>query len=481
MYYRQFQDILCRAWVLHYICPRQQITMTKYQIALFGAGKSATVLIEFLKKKSIEKNWQIIIADTNEDALQTKVGLHSHVETSVISLENETARREIVLNSQVVISLMPPHLHCLLAEDCLTLKKHLLTASYIDATMKEKAQDIESNNLTFIYEMGLDPGIDHMSAMKLIHDITAKGGELQSFRSHCGGLIAPESDDNPWHYKISWNPKNIVNAGKAGAVYKSLQKEINVPYHLLFNPENEVTVPGHGSFAWYANRDSLSYIDLYGVGKESDFLRTTLRHKNFVLGWQYIVAWGFTNEDNTITTDGMTIADYFNFHIIKNASDHWQELLRENNTSLLKEDEKTVLKQLIYLGLFDLSHINKGSCSSAEVLQWILEEKWKLQPDDKDMIVMLHEINYTLSNRQKAVKSALVLKGDNSSNTAMAKTVGLPLGIAASLLVEGQISKRGLLIPVIPEIYHPVLKHLEEEGISFNDVELEFDSQPHAS
>src|SRR6478672_1110851 len=257
-------------------------------IVLFGAGKSATVLIEYLKEIATENIWQVIVADNNLETAQAKVGEHALVKAVSVNIENADERKELIEQADVVISLMPPHLHYLLALDCLELNKHLLTASYVDEQIKSLQPEIEKRNLLFLCEMGLDPGIDHMSAMQLFHRIKEEGGTITSFKSHCGGLVAPESDDNPWHYKISWNPRNIVMAGKSGAHFRENGEEKRVDYEHLFTNEHQVDIPDLGLLSWYPNRDSLSYAPLYGLENIPTFVRTTLRHPDFMFGWKNI-------------------------------------------------------------------------------------------------------------------------------------------------------------------------------------------------
>ena len=496
-------------------------------IVLFGAGKSATVLIEYLKEIATENIWQVIVADNNLETAQAKVGEHALVKAVSVNIENADERKELIEQADVVISLMPPHLHYLLALDCLELNKHLLTASYVDEQIKSLQPEIEKRNLLFLCEMGLDPGIDHMSAMQLFHRIKEEGGTITSFKSHCGGLVAPESDDNPWHYKISWNPRNIVMAGKSGAVYKENGKEVHLPYENLFNAERIVSLPGGEVYAYYPNRDSLHYIDLYDLHHINTFVRTTLRHPEFCLGWKNIVDLKLTEEQKVYQTDGLSFANFFRQHFEKHGFGEWlnnmlstrlayatemmQKLMQlieaeqeaanegvETDEEIMMIDEKgdlttidveevkdkaaesvaykmheanVSMKQLFYLGLDDETLINNGLCSAAEVLQIILEKKLALLPKDKDMIVMMHEINYEVKGKKSKIKSTLVVKGTDNLHTAMAKTVGLPLGIAAKLILEEKIKETGLHIPVKPAIYEPVLKELEKQGIVFHETE----------
>ena len=425
-------------------------------ILLFGAGKSATVLIDYLKQIATEKNWQVTIADANLKATMAKVGEHPLVKAVEFSIENEAARKTLIETADVVISLLPPDLHYFVALDCLDYSKNLLTASYVDEKIRVLEKEIKQKGILFLYEMGLDPGIDHMSAMQLIDQIKKEGGKVTSFKSHCGGLVAPENDDNPWHYKFSWNPRNVVNAGKSGAVYKEKSKVKSQKYETIYSDCCEVLVEGIGSLACYHNRDSLSYMATYGLEESETFMRTTLRYPEFCKGWDLIIKLGLTDEMDIQDTDGISVSDFLKNRFLK------KNISFESLSSKIQE-------QFIFLGWDDETIINKGSCSAADVLLFILEKKWALKPEDKDMIVMLHEIVYEVKSQKLKVKSLLVVKGEDSLRTAMAKTVGLPLGIAATLLLEGKIIETGLHIPIAASIYEPVLKKLAEQGIVFTE------------
>jgi saccharopine dehydrogenase-like NADP-dependent oxidoreductase len=485
-------------------------------ILLFGAGKSATVLINYLAKLVQENNWHFTVADSNEQLLKEKVVLNNNTTTQVLNIENTEVRQALIAKADVVISMMPPHLHFLIAKDCIEFSKHLLTASYVDENIKALASTIENKDLIFLCEMGLDPGIDHMSAMQLIHQIKTSGGKITSFKSHCGGLVAPENDDNPWHYKISWNPRNVVLAGKAGATFKYDNNIVQLPYESLFLSNELIKTTTNNTYAFYPNRDSLGYIDLYDLQDAETFVRTTLRHPDFCLGWKNIITLKLTDENPVYDTTNMSIAAFFKAHfkhhqieqwlsllinekledatvVLENILNHLQsDSLNDNDEMLLvnKDGELTsfninkdkttvqqnlsninlVLEQLLFLGLDDdETIINKGFCSAADVLQFILEKKLVLNNTDKDLIVMLHEITYTKDNEQYNVSSLLELVGEDNHKTAMAKTVGLPLGIAAKLILENKLPVKGLHIPTIPEIYTPVLAELKNNGIIFKE------------
>jgi saccharopine dehydrogenase-like NADP-dependent oxidoreductase len=508
------------------------VDKTTKHILLFGAGKSATVLIDYLKDLSSKEGYKVTIADSNLQSVQKKAGEQPNIFAVAVDVTNADERQQQIQTADVVISLMPPQLHNLIALDCLQFKKHLLTASYVDEELKKLATEIKESDILFLCEMGLDPGIDHMSAMHLIDDIKNKGGKIISFKSHCGGLVAPESDDNPWHYKISWNPRNIVMAGKAGAHYKENNEEVQLSYEKLFSAEHHVNVPGLGNYSYYANRDSLSYIPLYDLDDISTFIRTTLRHPDFCFGWKNIVDLKLTDEEKVYDTNGLSVSDFFKQHFERHGFSEWltqllstrleyakkmmEQLMNlmqaeqeaidegekpEDDFMMIDEDGKLTtlnvdevksraaesvavqmheanltLKQLFFLGLNDDIIIDKGLCSAADVLQFILETKLALQPHDKDMIIMLHEIEYESPHRLKGsnnkiskITSCLVVKGEDNIHTAMAKTVGLPLGIAAKLILEEKITETGLHIPVLPSIYNPVLKELRQNGIIFNE------------
>ena len=494
-------------------------------ILVFGAGKSATCLIEYLTATVQANNWQLTVADNNLSVARSKTGDAPHTHAVAVDVENETERSALIASADIVISLLPPALHFLVAKDCVELGKNLLTASYVDEGIASLAPQIENKGLLFLCEMGLDPGIDHMSALQLIHRIKAMGGTITSFRSHCGGLVAPENDDNPWHYKISWNPRNVVLAGKAGAVYKENNTEIHMQYEELFDANRVVNIPELGYLAYYPNRDSLSYIPVYKLEEAATFIRTTLRYPEFCFGWKNIIELKLTDETEQYNTDGMTLQQFFQQHFNTHGFSEWIEkqlTARFTQTKQLLEklqqlleaeqevDEKdrkalqdfmmvddqgelmdinldavktkaaaTVagqmheanlsMKQLFFLGMDDdKTFINKGICSTAEVLQFALEKKLVLDKDDKDMIVMLHEIAYkTADGVKNNITSTLIVKGEDQLRTAMAKTVGLPLGIAAKLILQGKIHLTGLHIPILSQIYEPVLEELEQHGIMF--------------
>lgn len=434
-------------------------------ILLFGAGKSATCLIDYLGKCCDEKNWKLIVCDSNLSLAQSKTKNFSSGEAISFDVSDEKKRQEYISQSTLVISMLPPALHFLVAKDCVAFSKDLLTASYIDEQIKSLKEEVEKKGILFLGEMGLDPGIDHMSAMKMIDEIKNNRGKIISFKSDCGGLVSPESDDNPWHYKITWNPANVVMAGSSGAVYLEDRQKIEVPYSQIFNDKNNIVdIPTLFPLAWYANRDSLSYIKTYQVDDVESFIRTTLRYPSFCRGWNKIIKLDLTNKnDHEAIKECNTFKDWFDLKR--------EKLFSKTQKKVDQMDffNSEFSEQVDYLGLNKDEKIPFQITNSASLLQYLLEKKLVMKPHDKDMIIMLHEIEFSIDGENKKTKSCLIVKGENQSYTAMAKTVGLPLAIAAKLILENKIQLTGLHIPVIREIYEPVLRELELNGIQFHE------------
>jgi saccharopine dehydrogenase-like NADP-dependent oxidoreductase len=496
------------------------------KILLFGAGKSATVLIDYLLQRALSENWTLTVVDANRELAEEKIGNALGGVALSFDVADGTLRARHIGDSDLVISLLPPSLHFLVAQDCLSLGKHLLTASYVDDNMRSLAAAAQEKGLLFLCEMGLDPGIDHMSSKRLIDDIHAGGGRITSFHSHCGGLVAPDSDNNPWRYKISWNPRNVVLAGKAGAVFRIDGSDRRMEYGELFAEKRSVQVRGYDAMCWYPNRDSLSYIPIYGLEDCPTFIRTTLRYPDFIYGWKNIIDLKLTDETPDYESDGKTLSEFYHDHLERHGFGGWlqqrmsdqfetsKKILQDlmnlvelqeevsgaaeekvegfmmvNETGSLQDvdieelktraaetvalkmhDAKLTLSQLFYLGLDDkTTRIDKGRCSAADVLQLALERKLALKPGDHDLVVMLHEIGYEMEGRRYLARSSFTLEGQDDHHTAMAKTVGLPLGIAARLLLNGSLRERGLHIPVLPAFYEPVLAELESLGIVFTE------------
>lgn len=442
--------------------------MASTKILVAGAGKSATWLIKYLLDNAQKQNWQITIADGNAALIAEKTGNHPAANAAAFDITSKAERQALVRDADIVLSLMPPHLHILLAHDCLEFGKNLITSSYISPEMKELDESVRKAGLMFMCEMGLDPGIDHMSANQIIHGIQRVAGTITSFKSYCGGLIAPESDDNPWHYKFSWNPRNIIDAGKAGAAYLEKGKNKEIGYADMFQPREHIEVNGIGSLAWYPNRDSLKYLNVYDVPDVHTFLRATFRHPDFCAGWQALIRLGLTDTEQAIpegvhTFSALTAA-------LNGSADDADKLRDSVKEKLGLKPNGRVMNMLQWLGLFDSEALAGNAKTPGDALLGLLEKKWAMKPEDKDMVVMQHEVGYAHRGRPHTLTSSLVLKGDNRELSAMAKTVGLPMGILAKLVLGGKIKPpHGVLLPGMPLVYKPVLAELAKMGIDFKE------------
>jgi len=441
-------------------------------IVQFGAGKSTSYLIRFLSEKARSGEIRYIIADKDLSLARRIVSTPLNTELRQTDIFDEKARRALVRQGDLIISMLPARFHMFVAKDALEAGKHLVTASYISDEMKQLDKEVKAKGLIFLNEIGLDPGIDHMSAMKTLDAIRRKGGKIILFESFTGGLVAPESDDNLWHYKFTWNPRNVVLAGQGGvAKFLHAGKYKYIPYHKLFTRTEFFEIDGYGKFEAYPNRDSLKYRHIYGLDDVKTFYRGTVRRPGFSRAWNIFVQLGMTDDSYIMENSAdMTPRDFLDAFLPYSPHDRVETRLRIH-AGIPQNDE--VWFKLEELGLFDGSKkIGIPRATPAQILQKILEEKWQLKPDDKDMIVMYHKFGYHLHNQGKQINAHLVVKGENQLYTAMAKTVGLPLAIAALKILRGEIRKTGVLLPIYPEIYEPVLKELEKFGIIFYEKEV---------
>lgn len=436
-------------------------------ILIAGAGKSSVYLIHYLLSHASRNKWKVIVADGDANAIAEKISGSAYGEAAVIDITNAAEREPLVKRADIVVSLMPPHLHIHLAKDCLKHKKNLITSSYISDEMKAMDKDVKAAGLMFMCEMGLDPGIDHMTANKIIHSIHRVAGSITSFKSYCGGLIAPESDNNPWHYKFSWNPKNIVTAGMGGARYLSHGKHVDVPYEKMFENNKKIKVEEIGQLAYYPNRDSLRYLDIYDVPDIKTFMRATLRYPAFCKGWQALVLLGLTSQDDTFENKGHTYHSWLKQKSGYASTGTVQHYIAKK---LELADSDKVIAMLQWLGLFDETPLKPGKRCSGDILLEVLLDKWKMASAEKDMVVMQHEIEYLHKGKKITLISSMVIKGENREMSAMAKTVGLPIGILARLVLNKKIVPPiGVLMPTMASVYRPVLTELAHYDIVFKE------------
>lgn len=439
-------------------------------ILVIGAGRSSTSLIGFLLGYASAGNCFVTVGDFSEALAHEKIGNNPHGTAIRFDVHDEISSRDAIGRMDVVISLLPAHLHPVVARYCLALKKHLLHASYISEEMKAFHEAARDNGLLFLGECGLDPGVDHMSAMQVIDRIKAQGGQLMSFESFTGGLIAPDTDPlNPWRYKFTWNPRNVVLAGQGTAKFLQQGKYRYIPYQRLFNQVTKITVDGYGEFEGYANRDSLKYLETYGLEGVGTMLRGTLRNKGFCSAWNVLVQLGCCDDTYLMEgVEGLTHGEFIDTFLDANINLPVEEKLCLT-FGLLPEGEE--MKRLRWSELFTKERIGLHQGTPAQLLEHILSKKWTLNAGDRDFIVMWHRFVFETNGRSKVIRAQLAVTGTDEMNTAMAKTVGLPLGIAARLLLERKISSRGVLIPVTREFYEPILQELQRMGIQLQETE----------
>ena len=438
-------------------------------ILIIGAGLSSSSLIKYVLEQAAERSWFVTVADAQLESAEKKVKNHPNGRAVCLDVMKVNDRRDLIGRADVVVSILPAHLHLEVAHDCVKLKKHLITASYVSQEMYRLGDEARDRELIFMGEMGLDPGIDHMSAMKVINEIKESGGKITAFRSYTGGLIAPESDDNPWHYKITWNPRNVVLAGQGTAQYLENGKLRYTPYHRLYKERRVIDIPEVGQMEAYANRDSLLYREAYGLADIPNILRGTLRHDGFCEAWDALIQIGLTDADFPILHSGeITYHELMDAYVDQYAGGS----LKDRVAVLLGQDiNSEVMKKLDWLGVFSKKKIKLPNATPALILEHLLRDKWKLKPNDKDMVVMHHEIEYEKKGEKRMRISSMSKKGVNAEDTAMAQTVGLPMAIFVKLVVEGKIKSRGVQIPVMKEVYEPVLSELEQHGIVFKEID----------
>lgn len=444
------------------------------RILVIGAGRSAISLIEYLLEHAPKEQWSITIADFETSAAQQIVGNHQWAEVRQLDATNDTERSGMIEKCDMVISMLPAFMHMLVAKDCIRFKKHLVTPSYISEEMKAAAPEVEAAGVVFLNELGVDPGIDHMSAMRLLDGFRSRGAEITWFESFTGGLVAPESDDNPWNYKFTWNPRNVVLAGQGGAVkFKHNDRFKYIPYQKLFRRTEVIEIPGYGRFEGYANRDSLKYRDMYRLNDVPTLYRGTLRRVGFCRAWDIFVQMGMTDDSYIMEySDKMTHRQFTNSFLAYNPDDSVELKLMHY---MKLDQDSDIFDKLVWVGIFDNTPIGlEKPGTPAQILQRILEKKWALNPDDKDMIVMWHKIQVREKGEEKEREfhSSMVVIGDRQPRTAMAKTVGLPVAMAAKLVLNGTLNTPGVHAPMKPEIYNPILDELETYGISFQEREI---------
>jgi len=442
------------------------------KILLIGAGRSTSSLVQYLLFNAENENWFITIADQSKDFASEAAGDHKLAKAIAFDVNNEEERVRLIDEHDLIISMLPAHMHMSVARDCIKYKKHMATASYVSKEMKALDNEAKEAGIVMMNEIGVDPGIDHMSAMRVIDEIRNNGGDLKAFETFTGGLVAPECDNNPWNYKFTWNPRNVVLAGTGTAQFIQGGNYKYIPYTKLFRRTEIINIDGHGKFEGYANRDSLSYREVYNLKDIPTMYRGTLRKPGYCKAWDVFVQLGAT--DDTYVMEGsenMTNREFINSFLAFNPNDSVE--LKFKHYLNIRQDDIELFEKFEWLGIFENTKIGLKDATPAQILQHILEQKWTLAPEDKDMIVMWHRFRFVTANGEdKEIHSSMVVKGDDQRYTAMAKTVGLPLAISVKMILNGTISTPGVHVPILGEIYNPILDELENYGINFIEKEV---------
>jgi saccharopine dehydrogenase-like NADP-dependent oxidoreductase len=441
------------------------------KILVIGAGRSTSSLIQYLLFNAEQEGWFLTIADQSKELASKSANNHERAKAIAFDVNNEEERMRLIDESDLVISMLPAHMHISVAKDCVKFKKHMVTASYVSKEMKELNNDAVNAGVVLMNEIGVDPGIDHLSAMRVIDHIRESGGKLEAFETFTGGLIAPESDNNPWNYKFTWNPRNVVLAGQGVCKFIQNGKYKYIPYHKLFRRTEIIDIAGHGKFEGYANRDSLQYRSIYGLDDIPTMYRGTLRKPGFCRAWDVFVQLGATDDSYIMDgSESMTHRDFINSFLAYNETDSVE--LKFKHYLNIRQDDVDMFDKFVWLGIFDNTPVGLPNSTPAQMLQCILEKKLSLEEGDKDMIVMWHRFLYEQNGEHKELHSSMVVKGDDPIYTAMAKTVGLPVAIATKMILNGTITTPGVHIPISKEIYEPILDELENYGVHFEEKEV---------
>lgn len=442
--------------------------MSKKKILILGAGRSTGTLIKYLLNEAKNHFWEVIVADSRLAFAQKKVADNPNGKAIKLSVLNEAEKDAAIREASVVISMLPAHLHYLVALSCIKHGKSMVTASYLSEDVKALDTEARKKDVLILSEIGVDPGIDHMSAMSVIDRIQENEGIITEFESNTGGLVAPESDNNPWHYKFTWNPRNVVLAGKEGARFLHNSRFKYIPYHKLFERYEVITIPGHGDFEVYPNRDSLKYRETYGLTNIQTMFRGTIRKPGFCDAWNALVQLGLTDDTHLVeNSEKITNREFTNTFLAYSKAKNIEEKVARY---LNLEMEGDVMGKLQWLGLFTNDVQAWCNATPADLLLRLLQKKWLLLPYEKDMIVMQHQFTYTIGNKKKKTISSMVAYGENDEDTAMSRTVGLPVGIAAKMMMLEMFPLSGTLLPIHRDIYEPVLYELENvHNIKFNE------------
>jgi saccharopine dehydrogenase (NADP+, L-glutamate forming) len=441
------------------------------RILVLGAGQSTPYLIHHLLRQSAELDWQVTVGDLDERLARERVGDHPRGRGIGFDINDETTRTAEIAEADVVINMLAPMFQSLVAWDCVNHGTHMLSVSYRDRSVRDLSPDAERKGVLLLCEMGLDPGIDHMSAMAVIERVRAEGGQITRFCSYGSGVPAPNQEQNPLRYAITWNPRNVVMASEHGAEYMEDGHVKLVPFHHVFYRTWPVDVEGVGRFEAYPNRDSLSYQRSFGLDHAHTVIRGTLRYPGWSETWAQVVRLGLPNENLRIADiQERSYRDVVEMFLPMTRN---REPIEERVARFLQISPTGVIMQnLAWLGIFSDRKVVCNGNTPAAMLSHLLTERLPLAPGMRDMVIILHEldVHYPAGNRpDERISSTLVAEGDPNGFTAMAKTVGLPTALATRLLLTDKLTLSGSVIPTDRSIYEPILSDIAAEGLTFSE------------
>ncbi len=447
------------------------------RILVLGAGQSSPYLISHLIEQAEKHDWFVVVGDINLNLARKRVDNCPRAAAIRFDVNDAVMRTTHISKADVVVNFLAPQFQYLIALECLHHRTHVISASYEDIRVKELDQDANRTGILILNEVGLDPGIDHMSAMSIIDKIHREGGVIESFTSYGSGLPSPEASVNPMKYCITWNPRNVAMAGEEGALYMENGQIKILPYQQVFQRTWPVKVEGVGTLEAYPNRNSLIYQELFGLERLHTMIRGTLRYPGWSEVWQQLVKLGLPNEllviPNLKERSYQELTQMFLPINISGSS------LRNQVANYLGiSPTGRIMETMEWLGLFSTKKIGINANTSAEVLIHLLKKKLPLPKGTRDMVILLHQVIACCSGKtgkREKIRSLLVEYGDPNGFTAIAKTVGLPAAIATKLLLIDRLQLTGCHIPTHPAIYVPVLKELEKSGIRFKETREPFD------
>jgi len=444
-------------------------------ILVIGAGLSASSLIRYLLENSEEQEWKVNIGDLSEELAKLKVNGHPNGNAFKFDVNDVKQRTEWIKKSDIVVSMLPAFMHFEVAKACVEYGVNMVTASYVSKEILTLNDEAEKKDILLLNEIGVDPGIDHMSAMQVLDRLKDEACHLTQFESNTGGLVAPKYDNNPWNYKFTWNPRNVVLAGQGSAsqfLHNGRYKYI--PYHKLFERTERINILDLGEFEVYPNRDSLKYMKIYNLENVETMFRGTIRRVGYSKAWNSFVQLGLT-DDTYIYKESMT----HTYRQFINSFTKYETTtpVEEKVANYLKLDiESRVMYLLRWTGIFEDKVIGLKDATPAQILQHLLEQKWSMDNDDKDMIVMQHQFVYENKGVMKKLTSSMVVYGEDQTHTAMSITVGTPVAIAVKMILNGKIKSKGVKIPIDKDIYTPILTELENYNVKFIEEETDYEA-----